>query len=149
MLQILRSKRLGALTGAFLLLIGTASIVFAEGSSGQNPLTNVSRGWETGNYWDTAGDSASSRMVFNAHCDDNHSGTADASEWGRLQLLRFAGIFPWEVRGDVIHTCGNVNANWNYGIQASPPDWFKWKIVDFSGSGKTFEVPSPGVNWYW
>ncbi len=148
-MRILRSKRLGPLTGAILLLVATASVAFAEGFTHLNSLSDAPRGWETGTYTDNHSDSTDSRMVFFAHCDDQYSGTTDANEWARLQLLRFAGIFPWEVRGDVTHTCGNVNAVWNYGIQPSPAEVHKWKIVDFSGSGNTLDVPASGLTWYW
>jgi hypothetical protein len=152
MIHVFRSKRAGVLMGGILLFVATTSVALAEGYTHLNSLNDAPRGWETGTFTDYASDNANSRMVFFAHCDDQHAGTTDANEKARIQLLRHAGIFPWEVRGDVTQVCGNTNAVWNYGIQPGPAEVHKWKIVDFSplgGSGNTLDVPANGLRWYW
>lgn len=144
----LTSKRSGPIFGAVLLLLIMAPAVVGFGSGSQNPLDNANRGWTTANFWDKANDNTSTYIKFRAACDDNYAGTSNANETARWQLLRFAGFFPWEDRGTQTHVCGNAaNVVWNEGIEPGPAEWYKWHLINFSGSGNTLDVPSDGVYW--
>lgn len=147
MVSLTRSRWLGTFLGAALLLLSMTTAVLA-GSGSLNPWLNIPRGWESSNFWDNNLSSTDTTVTFGHTCDDADSGTSNSQEWAKLGLWRFAGIFPWEDRGQIQHTCGSASGvTWNWGVQASPAEWFKWKVQDYSGSNNHLDVASPGVTW--
>jgi hypothetical protein len=149
MLSWFRSRWLGAVLGAAILSLSTTAVVFA-GSGSLNPWLNNHAGWESSVWYDNNLTATSTVVNFTHTCDDNYGGTTDAQEWAKLGLWRYAGIFPWEDRGQYQHTCGNVNfQTWNFGVQPSPSEYYKWSLVTFSGPPNELDVDSNGVNWSW
>ncbi len=145
----IRSKWLGALLGTALLLLIMTTAVLA-GSGSLSPWLNIPRGWESSTFWDGNLTATDTTVSFAHSCDDEYPGTSDSQEWAKLGLWRYAGFFPWEDRGQIQHTCGNASfVTWNWGVQSSPDEWFKWSVQAFSGSNNHLDVDSPGVNWHW
>lgn len=132
MVTRLRSKCLGALLGAVILVLSMAAAVLAEGSWSSS-LSGVNRGFESRTWWDNANDAASTRVRFR-DCNDRDSGSSPANVYAKLQLLRFAGIFPWEDRGQIGLACYD-GATFDWGAQRGPGETHKWKVLDFSGGG--------------